>query len=102
MKKIFSCYLFIVFVSTLLFSLKPPLEISAALRDETRTITTTNWTDTQVHQYYDDFVTEAMTGNTLKTALNNRIKNHTAISPYAETKYAMAIADRYYEYKTFF
>jgi endonuclease I len=96
MKKIFSCYLFIVFISTLLFSSKPPLEISAALRDETRTITTTNWTDTQVHQYYDDFVTEAMTGNTLKTALNNRIKNHTAISPYAETKYAMAIVDRDY------
>ena len=50
MKKILSCYLFIIFVSTLLFSSKPPLEISAALRDETCTITTTNWTDNQVHQ----------------------------------------------------
>lgn len=96
MKKIFSCYLFIIFVSTLLFSSKPPLEISAALRDETRTITTTNWTDAQIHQYYDDFVTEAMIGNTLKTALNNRIKNHTVVSPYVETKYAMAIVDRDY------
>ena len=43
-----------------------------------------------------------MTGNTLKTALNNRIKNHTVITPYAETKYAMAIADRDFDYKTFF
>jgi len=45
---------------------------------------------------------EAMTGNTLKTDLNNWIKNLTVTSPYAETKYAMAIADREYEYKAFF
>ena len=94
-KKPFS-YFLIVLNSILLFNLKSPLETSAALRDETRTITTTNWTDTQVHGYYDDFVTEGMSGSTLKTALNDRIKNHTVISPYAETKYAMAIVDRDY------
>jgi endonuclease I len=90
-------FLFLLFA---IFPINPKvnlIEVAAALRDETRTITTTNWTDTQVHQYYDDFVTEAMTGNTLKTALNNRIKNHTVISPYAETKYAMAIVDRDYD-----
>lgn len=95
MKKLVQ-FLFLLFA---IFPINPKvnlIEVAAALRDETRTITTTNWTDTQVHQYYDDFVTEAMTGNTLKTALNNRIKNHTVISPYAETKYAMAIVDRDY------
>ena len=83
---------FLIFTSYNFFY-NPVINVDAALRDETRTITTTNWTDTQVHQYYDDFVTEAMTGNTLKTALNNRIKNHTAISPYVESKYAMSIVD---------
>lgn len=87
----------LVFLSLSYFSsLIHPLEVSAALRDETRTITTTNLSDTAIHQYYDDFVTEGMTGSTLKTALNNRIKDHTPITPYAETKYAMAIVDRDY------
>ena len=91
-KKSYFCFLLPLF-PILLFNLKSPLETSAALRDETRTITTTNWTDTQVHGYYDDFVTEGMSGSTLKTALNDWIKNHTAISPYAETKYAMATSN---------
>jgi len=86
-------YLLSFFIVVSLSSNLIEIDVLAALRDETRTITTTNWTDTQVHQYYDDFVTEAMTGNTLKTALNNRIKNHTAISPYVESKYAMSIVD---------
>jgi len=93
MKKNLFIYFLLALNSILLFNLKSPLETSAALRDETRTITTTNWTDTQVHGYYDDFVTEGMSGSTLKTALNDWIKNHTAISPYAETKYAMAISN---------
>ncbi|MFZ9197651.1 MAG: endonuclease [Bacilli bacterium] len=89
--------LLVLFTLTFFFTYNLNIkEVSAALRDETRTITTTNWTDTQVHGYYDDFVTEGMAGNTLKTALNDRIKNHTVITPYAETKYAMAIVDRDY------
>jgi len=72
------------------------LTVEAALRNETKVINTTNLTDSQVHAYYGIHVTEGMTGNTLKTALNNRIKGHTPISPYSETKYAMAIVDRDY------
>ncbi len=97
MNKTINLYFITFLLSISLFNdLNNSQIVNAALRDETRTITTTNWTDTQVHGYYDDFVTEGMTGNTLKTVLNDRIKNHTAISPYAETKYAMAIVDRDY------
>ena len=61
-------YLLSFFIVVSLSSNLIEIDLLAALRDETRTITTTNWTDTQVHQYYDYFVTEAMIGNTLKTA----------------------------------
>jgi hypothetical protein len=37
---------------------------------------------------------EGMSGSTLKTTLNNRIKNHTVITSFAEIKYAMAIVDQ--------
>ena len=95
MKKSSIFFLLSIIISFFSFNIND-LEVSAALRDETRTITTTNWTDTQVNGYYDDFVTEGMSGSTLKTALNDRIKNHTVVTPYAETKYAMAIVDRDY------
>ena len=54
---------FVLFLLLTTFPINPkvnPIEFAAALRDKTLTITTTNWTVTQVHQYYDDFLTWAM------------------------------------------
>jgi endonuclease I len=95
-KYIYSFVLGLLVIYTL--PLKPTFTIvEAALRDETRVINTLNLSDSEVHTYYTGFVTEGMSGHTLKVALNDRIKNHTVVTPYAETKYAMAIVDRDYE-----
>ncbi len=93
LKKLTLLFLIPVYLASL-FQHYSDVSVFAAL--STRVINTNNLTDSQVHDYYDDFVTEGMTGATLKTALNDRIKNHTAITTYSDTKMAMAVVDRDY------